>query len=156
MTSPFREDTKILPEQIIQNVNMKKHYKSKTAISINVVLKSKKSMHIAFTAQSDGSSVYTTDNPDVQYALEHHYKYGKLFKLVSTESEADIKAKKEAEEAAANEKKDEIRKVSVSDLAAAKDFLADTFGISRTSLRSEKAIREAAEQHNIEFEGLEE
>ncbi|MDN0078420.1 hypothetical protein QVO32_03205 [Bacteroides gallinaceum] len=135
---------------------MKKHYKSKTAISINVVLKSKKSMHIAFTAQSDGSSVYTTDNPDVQYALEHHYKYGKLFKLVSTESEADIKAKKEAEEAAANEKKDEIRKVSVSDLAAAKDFLADTFGISRTSLRSEKAIMEAAKAHNIEFEGLEE
>ncbi len=135
---------------------MKKHYKSKTAISINVVLKSKKSMHIAFTAQSDGSSVYTTDNPDVQYALEHHYKYGKLFKLVSTESEADIKAKKEAEEAAANEKKDEIRKVSVSDLAAAKDFLADTFGISRTSLRSEKAIMEAANAHNIEFEGLEE
>ena len=135
---------------------MKKHYKSKTSISINVVLKSKKSMHIAFTAQSDGSSVYTTDNPDVQYALEHHYKYGKLFKLVSTESEADIKAKKEAEEAAANEKKDEIRKVSVSDLAAAKDFLADTFGISRTSLRSEKAIMEAAKANNIEFEGLEE
>ena len=135
---------------------MKKHYKSKTAISINVVLKSKNSMHIAFTAQSDGSSVYTTDNPDVQYALEHHYKYGKLFKLVSTESEADIKAKKEAEEAATNEKKDEIRKVSVSDLASAKDFLADTFGISRTSLRSEKAIMEAAKAHNIEFEGLEE
>ena len=135
---------------------MKKHYKSKTSISINVVLKSKKSMHIAFTAQSDGSSVYMTDNPHVQYALEHHYKYGKLFKLVSTESEADIKAKKEAEEAAANEKKDEIRKVSVSDLAAAKDFLADTFGISRTSLRSEKAIMEAAKAHNIEFEGLEE
>lgn len=133
---------------------MKKHYKSKTSISINVVLKSKKSMHIAFTAQSDGSSVYTTDNPDVQYALEHHYKYGKLFKLVSTESEADIKAKKEAEEAAANEKKDEIRKVSVSDLAAAKDFLADTFGISRTSLRSEKSIMEAAKANNIEFEGL--
>lgn len=135
---------------------MKKHYKSKTAISINVVLKSKKSMHIAFTAQSDGSSVYTTDNPDVQYALEHHYKYGKLFKLVSTESEADIKAKKEAEEAAANEKKDEIRKVSVSDLGAAKDFLANTFGISRTSLRSAKSIIEAAKAHNIEFEGLEE
>lgn len=134
---------------------MKKHYKSKTSISINVVLKSKKSMHIAFTAQSDGSSVYTTDNPDVQYALEHHYKYGKLFKLVNTESEADIKAKKEAEKAAANEKKDEIRKVSVSDLAAAKDFLADTFGISRTSLRSVKTILEAAEQHNIKFEGLE-
>lgn len=135
---------------------MIKHYKSKTSIAINVVLKSKKNMHVAFTAQSDGSSVYTTDNPEVQYALEHHYKYGKLFKLVSTESEEDIKARQEAEKAAANEKKDEIRKVSVSDLAAAKDFLADTFGISRTSLRSEKAIMEAAKAHNIEFEGLEE
>lgn len=135
---------------------MIKHYKSKTSIAINVVLKSKKNMHVAFTAQSDGSSVYTTDNPEVQYALEHHYKYGKLFKLVSTESEEDIKARQEAEKAAANEKKDEIRKVSVSDLAAAKDFLADTFGISRTSLRSEKSIMEAAKAHNIEFEGLEE
>lgn len=135
---------------------MIKHYKSKTSIAINVVLKSKKNMHVAFTAQSDGSSVYTTDNPEVQYALEHHYKYGKLFKLVSSESEEDIKARQEAEKAAANEKKDEIRKVSVSDLAAAKDFLADTFGISRTSLRSEKSIMEAAKAHNIEFEGLEE
>ena len=47
-----------------------------------------------------------------------------------------------------------MRKVSVSDLAAAKDFLADTFGISRTSLRSEKAILDAAKEHHIEFEGL--
>ena len=132
---------------------MKKYYKSRTSISINVVLKSKKSMHIAFTAQSDGSSVFTTDNPDIQYALEHHYNFGRLFKLVSIESEADIKDKREAGKAA-NEKKDEIRKVSVSDLAAAKDFLADTFGISRTSLRSEKSIMEAAKANNIEFEGL--
>ena len=32
---------------------MIKHYKSKTSIAINVVLKSKKNMHVAFTAQSD-------------------------------------------------------------------------------------------------------
>ena len=36
----------------------------------------------------------------------------------------------------------------------AADFLADTFGISRTSLRSEKAILDAAKEHHIEFEGL--
>ena len=133
---------------------MIKHYKSKTSIAINVVLKSKKNMHVAFTAQSDGSSVYSTDNPDVQYAIEHHYKYGKLFKLTGVEDEEEQKAKKEAEKAAAKEKKDEMRKVSVSDLAAAKDFLADTFGISRTLLRSEKAILDAAKEHHIEFEGL--
>ena len=135
---------------------MIKEYRSRTAISVSGVLPSGKGVHVSFAAQSDGSSVYTTDNPDVQYALEHHYKYGKLFKLASANSAADIEAKNEAGKAAANVKKDEIRKVSVSDLGSAKDFLADTFGISRTSLRSTKSIIEAAKANNIEFEGLEE
>lgn len=133
---------------------MKKIYKSRTAISINVVLKNKKSMHIAFTAQSDGSSVYTTDNADVQHALEHHYKYGKLFKLESVDDDTEAKADKEDTEAKTETSKDEMRKVSVSDAGAAKDFLADTFGVSRTSLRSVRSIMEAASAHGIEFEGL--
>lgn len=135
---------------------MKKLYKSRTAISINVVLKSKKSMHIAFTVQSNGSSVFITDNADIQYALEHHYKYGKLFKLENVEEDTEAKTGKEDTEAKTETAKDEMRKVSVSDLGAAKDFLANTFGISRTSLRSTKSIIEAAKAHNIEFEGLEE
>ena len=47
-----------------------------------------------------------------------------------------------------------ICKVKVSDIAAAKDYLADKFGISRTSMRSTKAILEQAAAHGIEFEGL--
>ena len=47
-----------------------------------------------------------------------------------------------------------IRKIKVSDIASAKDYLADTFGISRTSMRSSKAILEQAAAHGIEFEGL--
>ena len=47
-----------------------------------------------------------------------------------------------------------VRTVKVSDIAAAKDYLADTFGLSRTSLRSEKSILEAAKAQGIEFEGL--
>ena len=62
---------------------MIKRYKSKSAISVNVVLRKGKSMHVSFTVQSDGSSVYLTENEEVQYGLEHHYKYGKLFYLVS-------------------------------------------------------------------------
>ena len=132
---------------------MIKQYKSKTAISVNVVLPSKKSIHIAFAAPSDGSSVYVTDNANIQYALEHHYKYGKLFRLV------DARDDKEEPESHNPETTDEnpeskIRTVEVSDLAAAKDFLADTFGISRTSLRSEKAILSAAQEHGIKFDGL--
>lgn len=47
-----------------------------------------------------------------------------------------------------------IRKVKVSDIASAKDYLADTFGISRTTMRSTKAILEQATAHGIEFDGL--
>lgn len=49
---------------------------------------------------------------------------------------------------------DNITKVNVPDIEAAKDYLADTFGISRTLLRSKKAIMEQAKAHNIEFVGL--
>lgn len=44
--------------------------------------------------------------------------------------------------------------MKVSDLSAAKDYLADTFGISRTAMRSMKAITEQAAANGIEFEGL--
>lgn len=148
---------KNLPEHtnFQEQEDMIKKYKSKSAISINVVLDSKKSMHIAFTAQSDGGSVFITDNENIQNALERHYKYGTLFKLAGVEDVASKESQSKETQATEQEEKNKKRTVKVSDIAAAKDFLADTFGISRTSLRSEKAIREAAEQHNIEFEGLE-
>ena len=47
-----------------------------------------------------------------------------------------------------------LRKVSVSDFPSAKDYLAETFGISRTQLRSQKQILEQAAAHDIEFEGI--
>lgn len=148
---------KNLPEHtnFQEQEDMIKKYKSKSAISINIVLDSKKSMHIAFTAQSDGGSVFITDNENIQNALERHYKYGTLFKLAGVEDVASKESQSKETQATEQEEKNKKRTVKVSDIAAAKDFLADTFGISRTSLRSEKAIREAAEQHNIEFEGLE-
>lgn len=47
-----------------------------------------------------------------------------------------------------------LKKVNVSDLSAAKEYLADNFGISRTSMRSLKAITEQAAAKGIEFVGL--
>lgn len=134
---------------------MKKIYQSRTAISVNVVLRSGKSAHIAFTAQSNGSSVYATDNPDIQRALERHYRYRTLFRLAGMEAEAAPAEGDGGGKAAAREEKGETRAITVSDLAAAKDFLADTFGISRTSLRTRKSIIEAAKARGIAFDGLE-
>ena len=165
-----------------------KTYKANTNIS-NVVLPSKKNLHIAFTPLSDGSSVFTTDNEVIQKSIEKHYKFGKLFKLhasqgQSAEKEVTDKLKstslKNQKEIPAAENVDKteldnnenveqngetednagagddetVCKVKVSDIATAKDYLADKFGISRTSMRSTKAILEQAAAHGIEFEGL--
>lgn len=185
---------------------MIKTYKANTNVSINVVLASKKNLHISFTPLSNGSSTFTTDNEEVMNAIERHYNFGKLFRLHSTQGESKKKAAKvvenpvkednptpaetttkeaettETHEPADNEGGSEqtttvdaetedtdneaedaeapandtaaLKQVTVSDLASAKDYLADKFDISRTSLRSKKAIVEQAAAHGIEFVGL--
>lgn len=163
---------------------MIKTYIADTCISINVVLASKKNLHITFTPLSNGKSTFTTDNEEIINAIERHYNFGALFGLHSVLEEAKKKVAKKVEptvivENAPAEEKDAdgavpgvvteqlaeedeneeaaeaaLKKVTVSDLAAAKDYLADTLGISRTALRSKKAIEEQAAAHGIEFEGL--
>ena len=166
-----------------------KTYKANTNISINVVLPSKKNLHIAFTPLSDGSSVFTTDNEVIQKSIEKHYKFGKLFKLHASQGQSaekevtdklkstslrkkketpaaenvdkteldnneNVKQNGETEDNAGAGNDETVCKVKVSDIAAAKDYLADKFGISRTSMRSTQAILEQAAAHGIEFEGL--
>lgn len=152
---------------------MIKTYKANTNISINVVLpSSKKNLHIAFVPMSDGSSVFSTDNEEIQKGIENHYKFGSLFRFVGasntkkpkhapTETKGNMKAASPADIEAINENEEDgenengtVIKVTVTDLASAKDYLADKFGISRTSLRSSKAIIEQAAAHGIEFEGI--
>ena len=60
---------------------MKKRYKAKSDVSINVSLPSGKNLHIAFSPITNGGSVYYTDVEDVQKGLEDHSKFGKLFRL---------------------------------------------------------------------------
>lgn len=119
---------------------------------------------------------YMTDNMMIQHAIEHspQYKKGLIRKLQSIELDEEVvighNVKKQAEEpvvtSADGERKKEpvadgeekgktLRKIKVSDIASAKDYLADTFGINRTAMRSTKAIMEQAAANGVEFEGLE-
>lgn len=136
---------------------MTKTYKASTNVSINVVLSSKKNLHISFVPLSNGSSTFTTSNKELIRAIESHYNFGKLFRLYSQQDE-DENTKDAAEQRATTDadeqgetSEDIVKIITVSDLAAAKDYLADKFGISRTALRSKKAIDEQAAAKGIEF-----
>jgi hypothetical protein len=135
---------------------MKKYYSSDSHIAINVLLENGNSMHIAFTPISNGGSTYNTEEEVIQNALENHYRYNDLFVLDREEdTNAPIEEPTQNTEEDPNQAEESnIRKVKVNDLGEAKDYLAETFGVSRTSLRGQKAILEAAKANNIEFEGL--
>jgi len=138
---------------------MLKKYKAKSQVCLNVVLESGKSLHVSFKPVTGGSSAYYTENPAIQKALESHYKFGKLFKVDDNfAKEREQKAKNAAEQNTAAEKKEEkagqLREVTVSCADDAKDYLSDKYGISRTKIRSIKAIQETAAQYGIVFKGI--
>lgn len=154
-----------------------KKYIAKTNVSINVVLPNGKNRHIAFSSLTGGGSVYYTDDACVIEAIESHYKYGTLFRADSsfdtgkqknpsmpgsgqdkavkadqpTDAESEESYVPDAEEVA---EESEGKTVVVTDPDTAKAYLAEHFGVSRTKLKSIKAIKEAAEANGIVFEGI--
>ena len=134
---------------------MKKHYISDSHIAINVTLDGGESVHLSFIALSNGGSVFSTDSEELQNAIERHYRFGDLFTLDHIEEPKNTSETANEEYTSVKESEnDNIQKIAVNDLGEAKNYLADTLGISRTSLRSLKTILEVAKANNIEFEGL--
>ncbi|WP_290169736.1 hypothetical protein [uncultured Muribaculum sp.] len=130
-----------------------KSYKATTSLSINIVLPSGANKHIAFSPVTDGSSVFYTPDPDIQWGLEHHHKFGKLFILSTTDPlPAQPASAVTAQPAStASTTPSQLTTVNVTDLDDAKDYLADKFGMSRTKLRSRDSIESAAKQVGIKF-----
>ena len=137
---------------------MKKVYKSKSEISIKVVLGGGSTVRVAFTPRTLGSSVYMTDDEDLQKAIESHREYGKLFVCDERRSEAMVEKKTEVsqhdEPDAEAAEVAEPKIVAVSSIQEAKDYLSDKFDISRSSLKSKDAVERAALEHGVVFEGL--
>ncbi len=59
-----------------------KKYIANSVVSLSAILANGKSTRISFSPLSDGRSMYLTADPDIQWALEHHSRFGKLFQLV--------------------------------------------------------------------------
>lgn len=134
---------------------MTKHYISDSHIAINVTLDGGESVHLSFIALSNGGSIFSTDSEELQNAIERHYRFGDLFTLDHIEEPKNTSETANEEYTPVKESEDgNIQKITVNDLGEAKNYLADTLGISRTSLRSLKTILEVAKANNIEFEGL--
>lgn len=144
-----------------------KTYYSRSDISISVLINGK-GAHVSFTPVSGGGSVFTTEDEKIQTAVEKHHNFGKLFNLrpenvVKKPAEKKDKVGKTGEKPGSAEGSNIEGNGSGSDGKTtitvlcpddAKDYLADTFGVSRTTMKTVKAIKAIAESKNIEFSGI--
>ena len=131
-------------------------YQSGTDLAFSVMVGNER-MRILFEGKSTGSSVYMTRDPKVQKAIESHYWFNDKFFLVESidekkeAAEAKKKAAAKAKKKVAEEKKTHV----VTDVEDAKDYLAETYGVSRSKMKTKEDILAIAKENGVELEGLE-
>lgn len=128
-----------------------KKYISNSQLSINVTMASNNSLHVRFTPLTGGGSVFYSDDKDIQEALERHPKFNKLFRIDPYYIEKPVKT---AKKSTSNTASKSFRKVKVSCVDDAKDYMADKYGTSRTQMKSIAEIKTVAAEKGVEFEGI--
>lgn len=127
---------------------MYKKYQAGTDLSFSVMVGNER-VRVVFEGKTMGCSIYGTRDEKLQKAIESHYWFNDKFFLVEAvdEKRAAAKTKKKT----AEEEKTHI----VTDFEDARDYLAETFGVSRSKLKTKEDILSIAKEKGVELEGLE-
>ena len=135
---------------------MYKKYQAGTDLSFSVMVDNER-VRVVFDGKTMGCSIYGTRDEKLQKAIESHYWFNDKFFLVEAvdekkeASEAKKRAAAKTKKKAAEEKKTHI----VTDFEDARDYLAETFGVSRSKLKTKEDILSIAKEKGVELEGLE-
>lgn len=135
---------------------MYKKYQAGTDLSFSVMVGNER-VRVVFEGKTMGCSIYGTRDEKLQKAIESHYWFKDKFFLKEAvdEKKEAAEAKKRAaaktKKKAAEEKKTHI----VTDFEDARDYLAETFGVSRSKLKTKEDILAIAKEKGVELEGLE-
>lgn len=134
---------------------MFKKYQAGTDLAFSVMVGNER-MRIVFEGKTMGSSIYMTRDPKVQKAIESHYWFNDKFFLVESVDEKKEAAEAKKKAAAKTKKKvDEKKTHIVTDVEDAKEYLAETFGVSRSKMKTKDDILAIAKEKGVELEGLE-
>ena len=125
---------------------MVKKYTANSIISISV-LTGFYSRRVSFIALSNNKSYFVTGDKKVQDAIEKHPYFKKG--MITLEKQAEKQPEAVPEQP--KKKEDTLEKVYVAGQSDAVEFMSEHYGISRSKLRSQKAINEAAASHGIVF-----
>ena len=131
-------------------------YQAGTDLAFSVMVGDER-MRIVFEGKTMGNSVYMTRDPNVQKAIESHYWFNDKFFLAESIDEKKEAAEEKKKAAAKTKKKvaDEKKTHVVTDIEDAKDYLAETYGVSRSKMKTKEDILAIAKEKGVELEGLE-
>ena len=131
-------------------------YQAGTDLAFSVMVGNER-MRIIFDGKSVGCSIYMTRDQKVQKAIESHYWFNDKFFLVESidEKKEAAEAKKKAAAKAKKKVADEKKTHVVTDVEDAKDYLAETYGVSRSKMKTKEDILAIAKEKGVELEGLE-
>lgn len=129
---------------------MLKTYCSSSEICINVRV-GDTNIHLSFTPLTLGGSTFTTSDVKMQEAIERHRFFGTRVKLMAMSQEIENIAD-EHHTVVEKQEKDKPEVLHFSSIADAKEYCADTFGISRTMLRSSAQILQLAAEKGYVLE----
>lgn len=135
---------------------MFKKYQAGSDLAFSVMVGNER-MRIVFEGKTMGSSIYMTRDPKVQKAIESHYWFKDKFFLVECIDEKKEAAEAKKKAAARTKKKvaDEKKTHIVTDVEDAKEYLAETYGVSRSKMKTKEEILDIAKEKGVELEGLE-
>ena len=135
---------------------MYKKYQAGTDLSFSVMVGNER-VRVVFEGKTMGCSIYGTRDEKLQKAIESHYWFNDKFFLVEAVDEKKEAAEAKKRAAAKTKKKadDEKKTHIVTDFEDARDYLAETFGVSRSKLKTKEDILSIAKEKGVELEGLE-
>lgn len=108
----------------------------------------------ALTNQGSIPASYSTNNGIIQYAIEHSRYFALGIVYIAQEIKTDEEIKPTPQPSANKKSSGEenaLKKVKVSDLQEAKNYLMENYPISGLVLRGEKSIMEQAKIVGVEF-----
>lgn len=130
-------------------------YQAGTDLAFSVMVGNER-VRIVFEGKTMGSSVYMTRDPKLQKAIESHYWFNDKFFLAESVDEKKEAAEAKKKAAAKTKKKvDEKKTHIVTDVEDAKEYLAETFGMSRSKMKTKDDILAIAKEKGVELDGLE-
>lgn len=135
---------------------MYKKYQAGTDLSFSVMVGNER-VRVVFEGKTMGCSIYGTRDEKLQKAIESHYWFKDKFFLVEAVDEKKEAAEAKKRAAAKTKKKSAEEKKThiVTDFEDARDYLAETFGVSRSKLKTKEDILSIAKEKGVELEGLE-